>query len=91
MAASGLSHFQPLELNPVGGDMCKVILRLLHKPAFGQHSGWQIHIRNRTGSIQPRENVTQLFRVFPNHAARVVVLIKPFQSLVAYRSDQVVP
>ena len=47
----------------------------------------QIHIRNRTGRIEPRENVTQLFRVFGVHAARVVFFVKAFQSLVAYRPD----
>jgi len=29
-----LSQFQPLDFNPVAGDLCKVVLRLLHEPAF---------------------------------------------------------
>src|SRR5579862_8198410 len=29
-----LSRFQPLEFEPVAADVCKVVLRLLHKPAF---------------------------------------------------------
>jgi hypothetical protein len=47
----------------------------------------QIHVGNRASSIKPRENVTQLLRVFPVHAARVVLLVKAFQPLVAYRPD----
>ena len=30
-----LHQFQTLELYPVGANMCKVVLRLLHKSAFG--------------------------------------------------------
>ena len=38
-------------------------------------------------NAEPRENVTQFFHVFPNHAARVVVIMKAFQSPVANRAD----
>lgn len=36
-----------------------------------------IHVGNRTGSIETRENVTQLFRVIGNDPARVVVFMQP--------------
>jgi len=45
----------------------------------------QVHIRNRTGSIETHQNVSQLRRVLSNHAARIVVLVKPPQSFVANR------
>ena len=32
---SGLNQLQPLELQPVGADVRKIVLRLLHKPTFG--------------------------------------------------------
>jgi hypothetical protein len=35
------------------------------------------------GRVKPRQNVAQFDRVFRGHAARVVVLVKAFQSLVA--------
>ena len=46
-----------------------------------------VDIRNRTGSIQPCENVTQFHHVFAHHAARVIVFVKAFQPLVAERPD----
>jgi hypothetical protein len=30
-----LSQFEPFQFHPVGANVGKVILRLLHKPAFG--------------------------------------------------------
>ncbi len=51
----------------------------------------QVHIRNRTGSIETRENVTQFFHVFGDHASRVVFFIETFQSFVADRADQFSP
>ncbi len=35
---TGLSQFEPLELDPVSMNLCKVVLRLLRKPAFGAAS-----------------------------------------------------
>jgi hypothetical protein len=43
----------------------------------------QVHIRGRGGSIEPRKN--------GDHAARVVVLMKAFQSFVANRPDHNAP
>jgi len=34
----GLGEFQPLQFNPLGADVGKVVLRPLHKPAFGAAS-----------------------------------------------------
>jgi hypothetical protein len=56
-----------------------------------QPEAGNIHLGRSTGSVEPRENVTQLLRVFPNHAARVVVLMKAFQSPVANRADHPAP
>jgi hypothetical protein len=47
-----------------------------------------VHIGNRSGGIEPRQNVTQLHRVFGNHAARVVFLVEAFQPLVTDRPNQ---
>jgi len=54
-----------------------------------QAEAWQIHIRNRTGGIQPCQNVTKLYCVFADHAARVVVLVKAFQSFMTDRADHI--
>jgi hypothetical protein len=34
-AWNGLNQFQPFQLHPVGADVGKIVLRLLHQPAFG--------------------------------------------------------
>jgi hypothetical protein len=36
-----------------------------------QAETWHVHIRNRTGGIKPRENVTQFHHMFTHHAARI--------------------
>ncbi len=51
----------------------------------------QVHIRSRTDSIETRENVTQFFHVFADHASRVVFFVETFQSFVADRADQFPP
>jgi hypothetical protein len=43
-----------------------------------------IHISRSTGRVEPRENIAELPGVFGKNAARVVVFVKAFQSLVAY-------
>ena len=45
------------------------------------------NVRDRTGSVQAHENVTQLFHMLVNHAAQMVVLVKVFQSFVTDRAD----
>jgi hypothetical protein len=47
---------------------------------------WQIQVRNRSCGVKACENVTELLRMFCNHAARVVVLVAAFQPFVADRS-----
>ena len=42
-------------------------------------------------SIQPGDDVTQFWCVFPNYAARIVVLVRAFQPLVTYRPDHLTP
>jgi hypothetical protein len=34
-AGDGLNQFQLFQLHPVGADVGKIVLSLLHKPAFG--------------------------------------------------------
>ena len=51
----------------------------------------QVHIHNCTGSIEAYQNVTQFHYVCSNHAARVIIFIEAFQSLVAYRPDHPIP
>src|SRR3990172_1891048 len=45
----------------------------------------QVHILNLPGSVEPRENVSQLLRVLREHPTWVVVLVKASQSLVTKR------
>ena len=33
-----LSEFEPPDLDPVGANVCKIVLRLLHQPALGAAS-----------------------------------------------------
>src|SRR6266403_3827675 len=47
----------------------------------------QVHVRSRGGSIETRKNVSQLLRVLAHHAPRVILLVEPFQPLVADRAD----
>ena len=56
-----------------------------------QPEAWEVHISNTTSRIEARENVTQLIRVFPNNATRIVFFVKAFQSIVADRPDHLVP
>jgi hypothetical protein len=51
----------------------------------------QVHIRCQTGRIETRKNVTQLFRVLPDHASRVVLFVKTFQSFMADLANQFSP
>ena len=50
-----------------------------------------IHIGQGAGRIEPRENVAQFDEVLSHHAARVIVFVKAFQSLVAYRANHPEP
>ncbi len=50
-----------------------------------------IHIGHDAGRIQPRENIAELRDVFGKNAARVVVFMKAFQPLVAYRANHSKP
>jgi hypothetical protein len=50
-----------------------------------------IHVGHCEGRIEPRENIAQLNNVFSDHAARAVVFVKAFQSLVADRPYHPVP
>jgi hypothetical protein len=50
-----------------------------------------IHVGHSVGRVESRENITYLNNVFDNNAARVVVLVKAFQSFVAYRPYQPAP
>ncbi len=43
----------------------------------------QVHMNNGRGGMQRGENITQFVGMFPVYPARVTVLKKPFQSLVA--------
>ena len=43
-----------------------------------------IHVSHDAGRVEPRENIAELPGVFGKNAARVVVFVKAFQSLVAY-------
>jgi hypothetical protein len=51
----------------------------------------QCQIRDRTGGVEPRENIPQLYRMFDNDATRVVALVKALQPLVADRADHIEP
>ena len=69
---------------PVGANRSITLV-----PAFKrvQPEPRHVQIRNRTGSIQTREDVKQLLVVLPHHATRVVVFVKAFQPLMADRPD----
>jgi len=47
----------------------------------------KVHILDGTGCIQACEDIAQLGQMFRHNAARVVVLVEPFQPLVAERLD----
>ena len=51
----------------------------------------QVHICRRGGSIETGKNVTELFRVLADHAARVAVFIQTPQALMADRANQSSP
>ena len=44
-----------------------------------------VHIGRGKNSAEPRENIAELVSVFGDDAARVVVFVKAFQPLMAYR------
>ena len=44
-----------------------------------------IHIRDGLRGVEPRKDIAQLNNMFGDDAARVVIFMKTFQSLVAYR------
>jgi hypothetical protein len=50
---------------------------------------WQIHVCGGTGSIKPCEDVPQLWRVFGDYPARIIILVEAFESLVADRPNHV--
>ena len=56
-----------------------------------QPKAGHIHIGYATSRVEPRENIAHLNDVFGENAARVVVFIEPFQSLVPYRPDHLAP
>jgi hypothetical protein len=135
---TGLSDFQPLELDPVGTDVRKVVLRLLREPALGTaaeglHSGNrhnQSPARRRlqsgkrpaslreplpaqkplnaplsgcnrkpgisiSATVQAASSLAKISRSLTACSAvtsrRVVVFMKAFQPLVAYRPDHPEP
>jgi hypothetical protein len=45
-----------------------------------QPESGQVHVRNIARSIETRENVTKLFRVFADHAARVGIFVEAFEA-----------
>ena len=52
---------------------------------------WNIHILDGLRGIEPSQNVTQLLDVLGHYAPRIVVLIEPLQSLVAYGTEHLKP
>ena len=48
---------------------------------------WHIHISHDPGRVEPGENIAERPGVFGKNATRVVVFMKAFQPLVAYRPD----
>jgi hypothetical protein len=50
-----------------------------------------IHIGHRPGRVEPRQNIAQLSDVFRIHTTRVVIFMKAFHSLVAYRPNHPEP
>jgi hypothetical protein len=53
-----------------------------------QTETWQVHVSDRPGCIEPRQNVAQLADMLGNNPTLIVVFMKAFQSLVAYRPDR---
>src|SRR5216684_3384788 len=51
----------------------------------------QVHICDGLRRVEPGENIAQLHHMLGQHAARVVVFVKAFQSLVADRPDHSKP
>jgi len=47
----------------------------------------QVHICGRSRGVEPRQNIAQLCHVFGDHAARVIILIKPLQPFVPDGAD----
>jgi len=50
----------------------------------------QVHVRWRRRRVEPGQDVAQLFHVLAEYAARVVILVKAFETFVAYREDHAV-
>jgi hypothetical protein len=50
-----------------------------------------IHVGRSAGRVEPRQNVAELPGVFGKDAARVVVFMKAFQTLMAYRPNRLEP
>jgi hypothetical protein len=56
-----------------------------------QPQAGHIHIGHGPGRVEPCENIAELLNMLDHHAARVVVFVKAFQPLVAYRGDHPEP
>ena len=65
------------------------LLVLAFKPM--QPETGHIHVGRSAGRVEPRQNVAELPGVFGKDAARVVVFMKAFQTLMAYRPNRLEP
>ena len=73
---------------PVGTNRNRPEASEITLEAMGPES-WQIHVCGCTSSIKPRKDVPQLWRVFGDYPARVIILVEAFESLVANRPNDI--
>lgn len=82
----GVALFKPEDHPPVGSNRYRpraFRLAFERMKPLARH----VHITDNGGGVKPCESVAKLDCVFVDHAARIVVLIKAFQSFVADRPD----
>jgi hypothetical protein len=76
----GLGEFQPLQFNPLGADLCKVVLRLLYKPLSALPPKTLDSLTAISGDMPrlPFTSSESVVRVTPSAAA---VMVKPKGSM----------
>jgi|GEM_PF-4930604 len=74
-------HDSPVGANGNGPKALQTALQRMQPEAR------QVHVRGGSRRIEASENVAQLFRMIRGHAAGVVILEEPLESLVADRED----
>ncbi len=85
IAVGKTKHYSPVGANGNGVETSQVALEQVQPKARS------IHILDGLRSIESGQNVTQFPNMLGSHTARVVVLVEPLQSLMAYRAEHLQP